>query len=60
MLGGGEEGDVEEGLREREKGERGDDDSDNIEIVISDDDNDDDEDDDDDEEMVDFIVKDEC
>src|SRR5580692_1173698 len=54
--GGGEEGDVEEGLGEGEKGEGGDDDSDDLEIIISDDDNEDDEDED--EEMADFIVDD--
>ena len=54
----GEEGDVEEGLGEGEKGEGGGDDSDDIEIVISDDDDDDDDDDEDDE-MADFIVDDE-
>ena len=52
----GEEGDVEEGLREGEKGEGGDDDSDDLEIIISDDDDEDDEDED--EEMADFIVDD--
>src|SRR5580692_8880223 len=47
----GEEGDVEEGLGEGEKGEGGNDDSDDLEIIIS-------EDDDEDDEMADFIVDD--
>ena len=47
----GEEGDVEEGLGEGEKGEGGNDDSDDLEIIISDDD-------DKDKEMADFIVDD--
>ena len=52
----GEEGDVEKGLGEGEKGEGGDDNSDDLEIIISDDDDEDDEDED--EEMADFIVDD--
>ena len=53
----GVEGDVEEGLGEGGERERGDDYSDNLEIVISDDEDEDD--DDDDDEMADFICDDE-
>jgi hypothetical protein len=57
----GEGGDVEEGLREEEKGERENDDSDDLEIIISDNDNEDNEDEDnkdEDKEMANLIIDD--